>query len=87
MAQNLTNQSKKNMKEVKNEKNDTQIVRLWLNQITPDNFAKKSGDLRELLIGNAKLLNEEGFNIEEAKNLKINEQKLDIVVETILRKA
>ena len=75
------------MEEVKSEKTDTQRVRLWLNQITPDNYAKKSGELRELLIGNANLLNEEGFNIEEAKNLKINEQKLDIVVETILRKA
>ena len=68
------------MEEVKNEKNDTQRVRLWLNQITPDNFAKKSEELRKLLIGNAKLLNEEGFIIEEAKNLKINEEKLDIVV-------
>ena len=75
------------MEEVKSEKADTQRVRLWLNQITPDNFAKKSGELRELLIGNAKLLNEEGFNIEEAKNLKINEEKQDIVVETIFRKA
>ena len=51
------------MEEVKSEKADTQRVRLWLNQITPDNFAKKSGELRELLIGNAKLLKEEGFNI------------------------
>ena len=75
------------MEEIKSEKTDTQSVRLWLNQITPDNYGKKCSELRELLIGNAKLLNEEGFNIEEAKNLKINEQKLDIVVETILRKA
>ena len=69
------------------EKADTQRVRLWLNQITPDNFAKKSGELRELLIGNAKLLNEEGFDIKEAENLKINEEKQLIVVETIFRKA
>jgi hypothetical protein len=75
------------MEEVKLEKADTQRVRLWLNQITPDNFAKKSGELRELLIGNAKLLNEEGFDIKEAENLKINEEKQLIVVETIFRKA
>lgn len=87
MVQKLKNQSKKNMEEVKLEKADTQRVRLWLNQITPDNFAKKSGELRELLIGNAKLLNEEGFDIKEAENLKINEEKQLIVVETIFRKA
>ena len=75
------------MNEVNSGKTDLQRVRLWLNQITPDNFAKKSGQLRELLISNAKLLNEEGFSNEEAKNLKINEEKLDIVVETIFRKA
>jgi hypothetical protein len=75
------------MEEVKLEKADTQRVRLWLNQITPDNFTKKSGELRELLIGNAKLLNEEGFDIKEAENLKINEEKQLIVVETIFRKA
>jgi hypothetical protein len=75
------------MEEAKSEKVDTQRVRLWLNQITPDNFEKKSGELRELLIGSAKLLNEEGFNSEDAKNLKINEEKQEIVVDTIFRKA
>lgn len=63
------------MEEVKSSKDNTQRVRLWLNQITPDNFAKKSGELRELLIGHAKLLNEEGFDLEEAKNLKVDEEK------------
>jgi hypothetical protein len=33
------------------------------------------------------LLNEEGFNSEDAKNLKINEEKQEIVVDTIFRKA
>ena len=75
------------MEEAKVEKQDFQRVRLWLNQISPDNFEKKSGELRELLIGNAKLLSESGFNLEEAKNLKIDEEKQKIVVETIFRKA
>ena len=75
------------MEEAKVEKQDFQRVRLWLNQISPDNFEKKSGELRELLIGNAKLLSEHGFNLEEAKNLKIDEEKQTIVVETIFRKA
>lgn len=51
------------------------MVRLWLNQISPDNYDRKSGELRELLIGKAKLLSEPGFNEEEAKNLKIDEEK------------
>lgn len=63
------------MEEAKSEKQDYQRVRLWLNQISPDNFEKKSGELRELLIGSAKLLSEPGFDLEEAKNLKIDEEK------------
>jgi hypothetical protein len=63
------------MEEAKSEKQDYQRVRLWLNQISPDNFDKKSGELRELLICNAKLLSEPGFDLEEAKNLKIDEEK------------
>ena len=47
------------MEDVKKEKTDKQRVRLWLNQITPRNFIKKCGQLRQLLIGQAKLLNEE----------------------------
>ena len=58
------------MEEAKSEKQDFQRVRLWLNQITPDNFEKKSGELRELLIGNAKIMGEPGFNAEEAKKMK-----------------
>jgi hypothetical protein len=75
MVQKLKKQSKKNMEEAKSEKQDFQRVRLWLNQITPDNFEKKSGELRELLIGNAKIMGEPGFNAEEAKKMKIDEEK------------
>jgi hypothetical protein len=58
-----------------------------LNQISPDNYDRKSGELRELLIGNAKLMSEPGFNIEEAKNMTIDDEKQSIVVEIIFRKA
>lgn len=75
------------MEEAKSEKADFQRVRLWLNQISPDNFEKKSGELRELLIGHAKIMGEPGFNAEEAKTMKIDDEKQKIVVETIFRKA
>ena len=39
-----------------------------LNQITVDNVELKIGELREMLIGDRKLLNEEGFDPEEAKD-------------------
>lgn len=75
MVQKLKQQSKKFMEEAKSEKADNQRVRLWLNQISPDNFDKKSGELRELLIGNAKLMSEPGFDEEEAKAMKIDDEK------------
>lgn len=87
MVQKLKKQSKRIMEEAKSEKQDYQRVRLWLNQISPDNFEKKSGELRELLIGSAKLMSEKGFDLEEAKNMKIDEEKQSIVVAIIFRKA
>ena len=62
-------------------------MRLKLNQITPDNFDRKVGELREMLIGDRKLLNEEGFDHAEAEGFQISEEILQIVVQTIFRKA
>ena len=62
-------------------------MRLKLNQITPDNFDRKVGELREMLIGDRKLLNEEGFDASEAEGFQISEEILQIVVQTIFRKA
>ena len=56
--------ARKNMAASKAVKNDIQKVRLKLNQITPDNFDRKVGELREMLIGDRKLLQEEGFDPE-----------------------
>lgn len=43
-------------------KNNAQKIRLKLNQITPDNLERKISELREMLIGDHKLLNEEGYD-------------------------
>ena len=50
------------MEEASKVKNDTQRIRLKLNQITPDNLERKISELREMLIGEHKLLNEEGYD-------------------------
>ena len=51
-----------------------------MNQITQDNVDLKIGQLREMLIGDRKLLSEEGFDPEVAKDFAINDEMLDIVV-------
>ena len=40
-----------------------------------------------MLIGDRKLLSEEGFDADEAVDFRINDEILDIVVQTIFRKA
>ena len=62
------------------EKNNAQKIRLKLNQITPDNLERKISELREMLIGKHKLLNEEGYDAAAAANFSINEDVLQIVV-------
>lgn len=61
-------------------------MRLWLNQITPDNFKKKESELRGLLFGNRISLEEEGFEA-QTEEFEIDEAKQLIVVQTIFRKA
>ena len=50
------------MEEARASKNEIQRVRLILNQITVDNVDKKIGELRQMLIGDRKLLSEPGFD-------------------------
>ena len=76
-----------NMEEAKKQKNDKQKVRLKLNQITPDNLDRKIAELREMLIGDRLLLSEPGFNPADAEGFSIDEEILQIVVQTIFRKA
>ena len=76
-----------NIQQARSSKNDNQKVRLKLNQITPDNLDRKISELREMLIGDRKLLTEEGFTQSEADGFQINDEILSIVVQTIFRKA
>ena len=45
------------------------------------------GELREMLIGDRKLLSEKDFDQEQATDFQIDDEMLDIVVKTIFRKA
>ena len=83
----------KALKTARLDKSEAQKIRLCLNQIAPNNFEKKVGELRAMLIGDAKLLAEDGFDeqatalLEEEGKLVIDDEKLGIVVHTIFRKA
>lgn len=86
MVQKLRETAKANLQATKAEKDNTQTVRLWLNQITPDNYQKKQAELRELLFGNRIAKDEEGYD-ESQPEFTFDEHKLVIVVQTIFRKA
>ena len=75
------------MEDASRVKNNAQKIRLKLNQITPDNLERKIAELRDMLIGEHKLLNEEGYDPVAAAQFSINEDVLQIVVQTIFRKA
>lgn len=57
--------------------------------ITPDNFDKKLEELRVFMFGDHKLPEEEGYNESEdtLTEDKVNNENLQIIVETIFRKA
>lgn len=57
--------------------------------ITPDNFDKKLEELRVFMFGDHKLPEEEGYNESEdtLTEDKVNNANLQIIVETIFRKA
>jgi len=82
----LRETAKKHLLAAKGEKDNTQTVRLWLNQITPDNYNKKETELRGLLFGDRIAVNEPGFE-EQDSEFQIDEAKKLIVVQTIFRKA
>ena len=46
-------------------------MRLWLNQITPDNYEKKSKELRSLMFGDRICKDEEGYE-EQTEELEID---------------
>lgn len=57
--------------------------------ITPDNYDKKFEELRVFMFGDHKLPEEEGYNESEdtLTEDKVNNENLQIIVETIFRKA
>jgi hypothetical protein len=57
--------------------------------ITPDNYDKKFEELRVFMFGDHKLPEEEGYNesVDTLTEDKISNQNLQIIVETIFRKA
>jgi YesN/AraC family two-component response regulator len=95
----LIDQARKTIEETKKEKNETQLVRRVLNQITPDNYELKKDQLRKLLFEERKTFEElckeqpkmtaEEKNTlkKEIENSNIDSEKETIVVATIFRKA
>jgi len=61
MEEKLSQIAAKNLENARTEKKDSQTVRLWLNQISPDNYERKKTELRGLLFGDRKCKDEPGF--------------------------
>ncbi len=57
--------------------------------MTPDNLDKKFAELRQHIFGDLKLKDEEGYDAKNPQLLteKLNEDNMNITVETIFRKA
>jgi len=86
----LIEESKKTIEKAKSDKNTLQKIRLIVNVITPDNFEKKFEELRGYMFGELKAPNEDGYNKELHPVLtdeNLSEENLQLVVETIFRKA
>lgn len=75
------------MENAKKPRDQEQQIRLLLNLIAPNNFSKKLNELRAMLIGDAKLLNEPGYDPKDSEGFAIAESKLEAVVQTVFRKA
>ena len=60
-------------------KDEAQQVRLWLNQITPDNYDKKQNELRGLMFGTRKARDEPGYELQDP-NFVVDKEKQGIVV-------
>lgn len=70
MSKALKEQALKMKARISLDKNITQKVRLATNQIAPDNFEKKFGELREHIFGDMKLSNEPGYDPEIHKPIE-----------------
>ena len=86
MVAKLREKAKVNIEEAKKEKDNSQNVRLWLNQITPDNYDKKQSELRALMFGDRKTKGEPGYET-QPETFEVEVEKQVLVVKTIFRKA
>lgn len=86
----LAEESKKVLEKAKGDKNVQQQIRLIVNVITPDNLDKKFEELRRIIFGDLRHIKEEGYDANTQTELTdemLNDENLNIVVETIFRKA
>ena len=86
----MIEESKKTIEKAKGDNNILQKIRLIVNVILPENFDKKFEELRGYTFGDLKTPNETGYDKELHPTLtdeNLSEENLQIVVETILRKA
>ena len=86
MVSKLKLKAQQNIEVARKTKDNNQNVRLWLNQITPDNYEKKQSELRVLMFGDRKAKGEDGYSEHEPR-FEVDEVKQEIVVKTIFRKA
>ncbi len=86
MVVKLKLKAQQNIEVARQTKDNNQNVRLWLNQITPDNYEKKNSELRSLMFGDRKAKDEAGYDDQEPI-FEVDKQKQEIVVKTIFRKA
>lgn len=89
LKQKLKEDSKKVLEKARSDKNTQQQIRLIVNVITPENFDKKFEELRKVMFGDLKAKDEPGYD--ETRDLlsaeQLNEENMNLVVETIFRKA
>ena len=86
MVSKLKLKAQQNIEVARKEKDNNQNVRLWLNQITPDNYDKKQSELRSLMFGDRKAMGETGY-AEQETPFEVDKEKQEIVVKNIFRKA
>ena len=86
--QKLKDESKAFIEKARAAKNVPQQIRLIINQITPDNLEKKFAELRQIMFANLKHQGEEGYDQSADKLTEsLNEENMEVVVQTIFRKA
>ena len=77
----------KTIDRIRKEKTTESNIRLYVNQIAPDNFEKKFEQLREAMFGDLKHKGEKGYDEEIHSQFEVQTDSMGLVVETIFKKA